>query len=234
MHAGYARRKHDVGGPLRDETPYRGGMADDPRLDAARYRAEKAARDAGFDEPVEPDMGAPTAAARERSTSATHAGQPTASDRAAYVETAIQQAIRRGEFDDLPGAGKPLEGLGDRHDPDWWIRRKIQSEQLTGLGPPALRLRVEHAEFEDRVDALPREDDVRDYIADFNARVIDARRQLLGGPPVVTPTRDVDEEVAAWRARRDARAAARAAAQADEQEAEESRRRSRKGWLRRR
>ncbi|MGB4136454.1 MAG: DnaJ family domain-containing protein, partial [Microbacterium sp.] len=35
-----------------------------------------------------------------------------AENKAAYVETAIQQAIRRGEFDDLPGAGKPLEGLG--------------------------------------------------------------------------------------------------------------------------
>ena len=233
MHAGYALRKDQSDGPPCDETPYRGGMADDPRLDAARYRAEKAARDAGFDEPETPDTGAPETRA-ETNPAGTHAGQPTASDRAAYVETAIQQAIRRGEFDDLPGAGKPLEGLGERHDPDWWIRRKIQSEQLTGLGPPALRLRVEHAEFDDRVDALPREDDVRDYIADFNARIIDARRQLLGGPPVVTPTRDVDEEVAAWRARRDARAAARAAAQGEEQAAEESRRRSRRGWLRRR
>ncbi len=127
---------------------------------------------------------------------------PGAVDPAAYVETAIQQAIRRGEFDDLPGAGKPLEGLGDHHDPDWWIRRKIQTEQLRGLGPPALMLRVEHAEFDERVDALTREAEVRDYVEDFNRRVIEARRQLLGGPPVVTPTRDVDAEVEAWRRRR--------------------------------
>ena len=106
-----------------------------------------------------------------------------AHERALYVETAIQQAIRRGEFDDLPGAGKPLEGLGDHHDPDWWIRRKIQSEQLTGLGPPALLLRGEHAEFAARVDALTPESDVREYVDDFNRRVIDARRQLQGGPP---------------------------------------------------
>ena len=66
----------------------------------------------------------------ERAVSAT----PTATDRAAYVETTIQQAIRRGEFDNLPGAGKPLPGSNGRHDPDWWIRRKIESEQLTGLG----------------------------------------------------------------------------------------------------
>lgn len=151
-------------------------MSDDPRLTAARYRAT-------------PE----------------HPAGSTAAQRAAYVETAIQQAIRRGEFDDLPGAGRPLEGIGASHDPDWWIRRKIQTEQLTGLGPPALMLRVEDAELADRLDALVREDDVRDAVSDFNRRVIEARRQLLGGPPVVTATRDVDDEVAAWRARRDAR-----------------------------
>jgi hypothetical protein len=133
-------------------------------------------------------------------------------ERAAYVEVTIQQAIRRGDFDNLPGAGKPLPGLGDRHDPDWWIRRKIQTEKLTGLGPPALMLRVEDREFDDRLDALHRESDVREAVEDFNRRIVDARRQLLGGPPVITPTRDVEGAVAAWRERRDARASAAAAA----------------------
>ncbi|APF34064.1 DUF1992 domain-containing protein [Microbacterium sp. AISO3] len=137
-------------------------------------------------------------------------------ERAAYIETAIQQAIRRGDFDDLPGAGKPIADLGPNHDPDWWIKRKIREEQLTGLGPPALTLRIEHAEFDARVDALNREDDVREYVADFNRRVVEARRQLQGGPPVVTPTHDVEAEVAAWRQRRaDAAAAASAAPPAE-------------------
>ena len=94
------------------------------------------------------------------------------------------------------------------HDPDWWIRRKIQTEQLTGLGPPALTLRVEHAELEAHLDTLTRESDVREHLEDFNSRVVEARRQLLGGPPVVTPTRDVDAEVAAWHERRAARLSA--------------------------
>ena len=114
----------------------------------------------------------------------------------------IDQAIRRGDFDDLPGAGKPLTGLTGVHDPDWWIRRKIEREQLTGLGPPALTLRNENRELESRLDALHREDDARAYLEDFNQRIVEARRQLLGGPPVVTPTRDVEAEVAAWRERR--------------------------------
>ncbi len=171
-------------------------MTDDPRVAAARYRQAKEAGDETAEDTAAPaaSVPAPTRQTTER-------------ERAAYVEVAIQQAIRRGEFDDLPGAGKPIPGLGASHDPDWWIRRKIETERLTGLGPPALMLRVEHAELETRIDELSREQDVREFIEDFNRRVIEARRQLLGGPPVVTPTRDVEAEVDAWRERREARAA---------------------------
>lgn len=129
-------------------------------------------------------------------------------ERAAIIETSIQQAIRRGEFDDLPGSGKPIEGLDGKSDPDWWIRRKIENENLTGLGPPALSLRVENAELDDRLDGMSRAEDVREALEDFNSRVVSARRQLQGGPPVVTPTREVATEIAAWRTRRAERQAA--------------------------
>lgn len=164
----------------------------DPRESAARYRARQQQGSTDDD-----DEGiAPGAAA--------------AVDRAAFIETAIQVAMRRGEFDDLPGAGKPLEGLGTHHDPDWWIRRKIETENLTGLGPPAILLRNEDRELDDQLDLLGRESDVRDVLVDFNRRVIEARRQLQGGPPVVTAPRDIDAAVAAWRERRAARPAASA------------------------
>lgn len=164
----------------------------DPREAAARYRAQQQGD-------AEEAVGAAP-------------GFAAAVDQAAFIETAIQVAIRRGDFDDLPGAGKPLEGLGTHHDPDWWIRRKIQQENLTGLGPPAILLRTEDRELDDQLDLLGREADVRDVLRDFNRRVIEARRQLQGGPPVVTDPRDIDAEVAAWGERRAARLAARAAA----------------------
>ncbi|GAA3765140.1 hypothetical protein GCM10022240_16720 [Microbacterium kribbense] len=178
-------------------------MTDDPRESAARYRLEREQEQARREHP-ELFRGAPEQPAEPPRAM-------TETQRWAYVETSLQQAIRRGDFDDLPGAGKPLEGLGDHHDPDWWIRRKIQTEQLTGLGPPALTLRVEHARFEATLDALRSEADVREHVEDFNRRVISARRQLLGGPPVVTPTHDTEAEVRAWRARRAAREPAPAA-----------------------
>ncbi|WP_435737820.1 DUF1992 domain-containing protein [Cellulosimicrobium sp. PMB13] len=123
-------------------------------------------------------------------------------DRAQYVDVVIDQAIRRGEFDDLPLAGKPIPGLTGRHDPDWWLKSVIERERLTGLGPPAMLLKAEDHGLDDRLDQELDEKVVRELLEDFNARVVDARRQLLGGPPVVTPTRDVEAEVVRWRARR--------------------------------
>lgn len=177
---------------------------EDPRLKAARYRVERLAEE---QEPGDAEVAADAADGPNAEPPAPldPARTPTPAARAAYVEVAIQQAIRRGEFDDLPGAGKPLPDLGRAHDPNWWIRRKIEREQLTGLGPPALTLRVEDAELPDRLDALAREEDVREAVEDFNRRVKLARMQLLGGPPVVTSLRDVEAEVAAWTARRVAR-----------------------------
>ena len=171
-------------------------MSDDPQRAAWQYRLDRLAREEAIARGEEPDVADVAPEPARLSTQA---------ERSAYVENAIQQAIRRGEFDNLPGAGKPLEGLTGQHDPDWWIRRKIEREQLSGLGPPALTLRVEHAQLEARLDRMHRESDVREAVEDFNRRVIEARRQLLGGPPVVTPTRDVGDEIRAWRERREAR-----------------------------
>ncbi|PYY54155.1 DUF1992 domain-containing protein [Curtobacterium sp. MCSS17_011] len=138
-----------------------------------------------------------------------------AADVAAHARTQIEEAERRGVFEGNPYHGKPLPGLDGQHDPDWWIKSKIEREDIRGIAPPALALRTEDAELDDALDALSLETDVRDVLVDFNARVKEARRQLLGGPPVVTPMRDVEAEVQAWRERREVRMAS--AAQAAEQ-----------------
>ena len=128
-----------------------------------------------------------------------------------WVDLQVQRAMERGEFDDLPGAGKPL-ALPDKHDPDWWVKRLIEREKITGIAPPAIGLRKEDAELDGLLDREATPDGVRRVVEDFNARIVEARRQLTGGPPVVTPTRDVDAEVEAWRERR-AERRARAAEQ---------------------
>jgi hypothetical protein len=61
--------------------------------------------------------------------------------------------------------------------------------------------------MDETLDRETTSDGVRRVVEDFNARVIEARRQLQGGPPVITPLRDVDQEITAWKERRAARVA---------------------------
>lgn len=148
-----------------------------------------------------------------------------------WVEQQLRVAMQRGDFDDLPGAGKPIEGLGTEHDPDWWVKKLIERERLSVL-PPALQLRKDDAELDHQLDRLVSEREVRREIEDFNARVRKARMQLEGGPPVITSLRDPEAEVAAWHERRARRIEANHASLRAADEAERAKRRRR--WLGRR
>ena len=128
-------------------------------------------------------------------------------DRNAVVESALDKAIERGDFDDLPGLGKPLTGLHNSKDPDWWVKAKMDKEDMSGVAPAAFQLRKENAVLTETLDVFSQETDVRDYLAGFNERVRAAIMDLRDGPPVFTPPRNVEKEVAAWRARRSAKAA---------------------------
>jgi hypothetical protein len=127
-------------------------------------------------------------------------------DDAARVEYLIRDAMNQGKFDNLKYAGKPIPGLGEHYDPDWWVKGLIQRERLSGIGPPAILLRIEDSELDAKLDQQYTDKQVRDLLEDFNKRVVEARRQLQGGPPVITKLRDVDAEVQKWRERRAAAA----------------------------
>lgn len=114
------------------------------------------------------------------------------------VEKQIREAIERGEFDDLPGAGKPLR-LRNLDDPDWFAKALMEREQITGVLPTPLALRKERAALPDLVDRLTDEDAVREVLRDFNDRVRDA---LLRDSKVVVGGVKVEEYVEAWRQRR--------------------------------
>lgn len=117
------------------------------------------------------------------------------------VERQIREAQERGEFDNLPGAGKPLRGL-ESEDPDWWVKQLVQREgiDLTDAMPPALALRKEAAGFPHSLLDLRTEESVRAVLEDFNRRVkLDRLRPAVGPlPPMLARTVDVDELVAQW------------------------------------
>ena len=173
-------------------------------------------------EPPQPDRRAPERRTPERRTPERRAserdgrtGGSAAAARihhqARWVDLQIEQAMARGEFDDLPGRGKPLGDLGSPYDRDWWLKKLIEREQVTGVLPAALQLRKEDAELDAVLDRETSEVQVRRLLEEFNRRIVEARRQLQGGPPVVTSLREIDAEVEHWRARLQERRRTRAA-----------------------
>jgi hypothetical protein len=121
-------------------------------------------------------------------------------------ETAIDRQIReaqeRGEFDNLPGMGKPLPDDGELYDEDWWLKKLVVREQLSGAAPASLMIRREAEDLLETVGAKASETTVREIVAKLNERIERARRGLVDGPPVVLPPFDVEEVVAHWRRRK--------------------------------
>lgn len=64
------------------------------------------------------------------------------------AEKRIQEAIRDGVFDDLPGAGKPLELENDSHVPED-LRMVYKVLKNANCVPPEISLRKEIAKTED-------------------------------------------------------------------------------------
>lgn len=62
--------------------------------------------------------------------------EPKPSDRyESLPERLIREAIEAGEFEDLPGEGKPLPGAGEPDDDLWWVRswlRRNEADRESG------------------------------------------------------------------------------------------------------
>ncbi len=46
------------------------------------------------------------------------------------AERRIREAQERGEFDDLPGAGRPIPEATAPYEEMWWVRRWLERERL--------------------------------------------------------------------------------------------------------
>jgi hypothetical protein len=42
------------------------------------------------------------------------------------AENRIREAIEEGQFDDLPGLGKPIADIDEPYDPNWWVKQWIR------------------------------------------------------------------------------------------------------------
>ena len=177
----------------------------DPARRAAGYGLERARR---AEDPAPRELDVESLAAdhedrERRAAGAERLRRDRAETQHLWVDRQLDAAIARGDFDRLPLAGKPIPNLTSG-DPDWWVRGLVERERLGGIVPESVALRRDDAALDGHLDALAVEADVRAAVGEFNGRVLTARARA-DGPPVVTPTRDVDAEVSRWRERRRAR-----------------------------
>ena len=116
-----------------------------------------------------------------------------------WVERQVREAIERGEFDNLPGAGRPLPSINGREDENWWVKGLLEREQLPMPLPTSLALRREVADLPQTLADVPDESTVRDIIEDLNRRICDSHRRRVDGPPIVVKPVDVEQTVTDWR-----------------------------------
>ncbi|MFB8771201.1 DnaJ family domain-containing protein [Streptomyces broussonetiae] len=116
-----------------------------------------------------------------------------------WVDKQIQDAQSRGDFDRLPGAGRPLpDPAGTSYDENWWIKQKLAREGVSVL-PPALQLRKEAEEALEAALRAPSERLARQIVTDINVRIRDMLLKPPPGPPLGRRPYDVEDVVRRWR-----------------------------------
>jgi len=118
-----------------------------------------------------------------------------------FVERLIREARERGELDALPGKGRPLRSIGRVRDEAWWIRDKMEREQLSIL-PDNLEIRRDVDRTLAGLDRLVSEEEVRRRLVELNERIRRVNRTSWTGPPTDVAPLDVDAWVSRWRSRR--------------------------------
>ena len=121
--------------------------------------------------------------------------KPHGMDFESWIDKQIREAQERGEFDDLPSAGKPLPGAGEPLEEDWWLKKKVREEEGTAGLPPSLVRRRQAETAKARALAARTDDEARAIIEEMNAQILDALRKPLSGPPLNLMPFDVEKLV---------------------------------------
>lgn len=118
-----------------------------------------------------------------------------------WIDRQIDDAHDRGEFDELPGAGKPIPDLGKPYDEMWWVKQKLRRENLSYL-PPSLALRKAAHDALVEASEAKSETEVRRILTGINRQIVEANSKPSSGPAIVLVPFNVERAVRRWRAGR--------------------------------
>ena len=115
-----------------------------------------------------------------------------------WIDRQVREAEERGEFDDLPGAGKPIPDLDKPFDELWWVKDKLRREGLSYM-PPSVALRKEAADALVAASRADSEAEVRKIIPAINDKIRKANRIGIAGPALMLVPYDVERVLREWR-----------------------------------
>jgi hypothetical protein len=118
-----------------------------------------------------------------------------------WIDRQIREGMERGDFDGLPGHGKPIGDIDRPHDELWWVRDKLRREGVSYL-PPTLALRKDVEDARAAIATARSEAEVRGIVEQINERIRMTNRQATSGPPSNLMPLDVERTVEGWRAGR--------------------------------
>jgi hypothetical protein len=115
-----------------------------------------------------------------------------------WIDQQIKKAQREGQFDNLPGAGKPLPDLDEVYDPGWWVKKLVRRERISVL-PPALAIKREVERGLEKIRNLRSEKQVRQQLERLNAKIAKVNASTTSGPPTSTSLLEIEATVQRWR-----------------------------------
>jgi hypothetical protein len=126
--------------------------------------------------------------------------KPAETNFASWIDQQISEAEKRGAFDNLPGAGKPIPDRGETDYVQVWLQDYLRREGVSAeeLLPTPLRLRKEIERMAETVQDLRSEQEVRETVRELNWRIMEWRRRPVG-PPIFVPLVDEETTVGRWR-----------------------------------
>ena len=125
--------------------------------------------------------------------------KPTGLSWESWTEKQIEEGRRAGLFDGLDGAGRPIEGLDEPHDEQWWVKAKLRRENVDYL-PPTIAIRGERdVAVAAALDAAD-ECEARRIVREINDRIRYVNSHTVSGPPSTVWVVDEESVVERWRA----------------------------------
>ena len=144
----------------------------------------------------------PTSSGTQSATTSLPGRKPAQLTWQSFAERRIQEAQQNGEFADLQGLGRPIPGIDQPLDENWWVKKKLREENLSVL-PPTLEARRAVEAVRREIRRLRDERVVRRRLEELNETIRKAIYSTTAGPSSGVQLLDVEAEIGRWRAETD-------------------------------